>query len=589
MSDSAVTRPGIVWLYLGLVIATGGGAVAFSLHHLLAKPPTTDFYILVGLTILSGLLPVKLHKVVADISVSETFVFSAALLYGPPAGTLLVFLDALVIWTRLMRRGPIKWDRIFFSMTASALSMWVAGSLLFAVLGVPALSGAHRPDVWRFAAGLGVFTAVYFLLNSWLVALAIALEQRRPAWRLWAGNFLKTLGPNYLMPALLAALIAYNSYSIRVAVAFIVLPMFVLFWTLKNGEARIAQINRTFLQAIETLAMAIDAKDQVTAGHIRRVQRNSMALASALGIKDEDTLDALQAAALLHDTGKLHTPDYILNKPGKLTPAEFAKMKLHAAIGADILKNIDFPYPVTPMVRHHHERWDGKGYPDGLKEDAIPLGARILSVVDGYDAMTSDRPYRTGMTRPQAEKALCEGRGAAYDPAVVDAFIRILDRLEHLDAIERAATPAAPAHAELRPDRPVATSIASAEALLAQLRSVVPAATQVLYARGSSNELAVAACWGAGASEIADLRIALGDRMSGWAYANQQAVVNSEAALDLGPVARSVSPPLEYALVVPILDAGECVAVVGLYGANKFTGDDHRAVEAAAGLLRSGS
>jgi putative nucleotidyltransferase with HDIG domain len=214
-------------------------------------------------------------------------------------------------------------------------------------------------------------------------------------------------------------------------------------WSTKRVEAerqKNTELNRVFLSTIEALAMAIDAKDQVTHGHIRRVQRYTMALAEALGIKNEIQTKALQAAALLHDTGKLAVPEYILNKPGALTASEFERMKLHAAVGADILKSIDFPYPVEPIVRHHHENWDGTGYPDGLAGQAIPLGARILSVVDCFDALTSDRPYRPRMTRPQAEQILKDRRNKMYDPWIVDEFLKILDQLERIDAAEQIKT-----------------------------------------------------------------------------------------------------------------------------------------------------
>src|SRR5262249_40353231 len=132
-----------------------------------------------------------------------------------------------------------------------------------------------------------------------------------------------------------------------------------------------------------------------------------------------------EAAALLHDMGKLAVPEYILNKPGPLTPAEFAKMKLHASVGADILSAIDFPYPVVPIVRHHHENWDGSGYPDGIAGADIPVGARILSVVDCFDALTSDRPYRPRLADKDALKILTDRRGTMYDPIVVDTFLAI--------------------------------------------------------------------------------------------------------------------------------------------------------------------
>ena len=162
--------------------------------------------------------------------------------------------------------------------------------------------------------------------------------------------------------------------------------------------------------------MAVDAKDQVTHGHIRRVQRYALGLSEFLGINDERILKAVEAAALLHDMGKLAIPEYILNKPGKLTPAEFDKMKLHAALGADILSAIQFPYPVIPIVRHHHENWDGTGYPDKLRGTEIPMGARILSVVDCYDALTSDRPYSPKLSTAEAVEIIMQRRGTCTTP-----------------------------------------------------------------------------------------------------------------------------------------------------------------------------
>ena len=145
-------------------------------------------------------------------------------------------------------------------------------------------------------------------------------------------------------------------------------------------------------------------------------QAYAIGLARALGVREDATLHAVEAASLLHDMGKLAIPEHILNKPGRLTPSEFEKMKLHAAIGADILSAIHFPYPVMPIVRHHHENWDGTGYPDGLSGTDIPIGARILSVVDCFDALTSDRPYRPALSDDEAIKILLDRRGSMYSP-----------------------------------------------------------------------------------------------------------------------------------------------------------------------------
>ena len=184
-------------------------------------------------------------------------------------------------------------------------------------------------------------------------------------------------------------------------------------------------MDHLYLSTVETLAMAIDAKDDVTHNHVRRVQAYAMGLAKELGVVDELMLKAIEAAALLHDTGKLAVPEHILNKPGKLTESEFEQMKLHVDVGADILSLVEFPYPVVPIVRCHHESWDGSGYPRGVSGEDIPIGARILSVVDCFDALTSDRPYRSAMSAEQAFDILRERSGKMYDPRVVETFIAI--------------------------------------------------------------------------------------------------------------------------------------------------------------------
>jgi putative nucleotidyltransferase with HDIG domain len=321
-------------------------------------------------------------------------------------------------------------------------------------------------------------------------------------------------------------------------------------------------------------------------------------------------LVALRAAALLHDTGKLAVPEYILNKPGPLTTPEFERMKLHAAVGADILKSIDFPYPVEPIVRHHHEAWDGSGYPSGLRGQEIPLGARILSVVDCYDALTSDRPYRPRMNRQQAEQELRERRGKVYDPWVVDQFLRILDRLEEAEAAEQKkslgegtdANTLAPAQLEvisatsaedrefneLRRDLPRATSIVSAaEVLYRHLRRIAPAVSFALYIpKPESTELAVVASFGVGASAIEGLTVPIGERISGWAFAHLQPVLNSDATLELGPVAKTFSVPLRYAAAVPVVD-GRAVAVLVVFSSEPFEKDHRRLLENAATLFVS--
>ena len=429
--------------YIAFVVTAGLAVVAYCCRDLLENRPSPDLAWLALLTLLSGFLPVKLPKVAANISVSETFVFCGTLLFGPSAGAILVFLDVALIWARLWRQ-EVYWHRMLFSLAANPLAIWIAAGVLFKVAGTPplALLPVQPPDE-RLILGLLAFAIVYFILNSSLVAFAIALEQNQNAFEIWSRH-LSRLWLNYWAGASVAALLVSISHKVTLLALSLIAPlMLVLSFTYRwsmgetKAEARLADLKQTFLQTIEALALAIDAKDQVTHGHIRRVQRHTMALADALGVKDETQKDALRAAALLHDTGKLAVPEYILNKPGALTASEFERMKVHAAVGADILKNIEFPYPVDPIARYHHENWDGSGYPEGIRGSDIPLGARILSVVDCYDALTSDRPYRPRMTRQQAEQVLLERRGKHYDPWVVDRFLQILDRLERQEAEEQ--------------------------------------------------------------------------------------------------------------------------------------------------------
>ncbi len=286
-------------------------------------------------------------------------------------------------------------------------------------------------------------------------------------------------------------------------------------------------------------------------------------------------------------------------------------MKVHADVGADIIRSIDFPYPVEPIVRHHHENWNGTGYPAGLKGQEIPVGARILSVVDCYDALTSDRPYRPRYSREHAEQVLRERRGVWYDPWVVDEFLKIVDDLERADAEEdkkvAAGEPQSQPSAnqleviaattaeerefnELRRELPLATSLESAaDVLFRHLRRVIPAANVTLFLPiQETGELAVAASTGVGTSAIEGLQIPIGERVSGWAMAHKQAVVNSNAALELGPVARTFSTPLRYALAVPIITGPQtAVGVITCYGSEPFSGDHRRILEGAATLFAS--
>jgi diguanylate cyclase (GGDEF)-like protein/putative nucleotidyltransferase with HDIG domain len=605
--------------YVVAVALLGAAMLVHSAVELYLDPLRGNWVVLAVLTLLSGSATVRLPSVPATISVSETFVFTSALLFGPAAATVTVALDALVISLWLAKRGhPIH--RIAFNVFALPAAMWVGAHAYYFIGDVPPLyTTAHPINISRLIIPLACFTTIYFGLNSSLIAIAISLERRLSPLRVWRENF-ALLSLNYFGGASAAALLVTYTRNIDFAYVAFALPILaVLYFTffasvrrVDDANRHLSQLNKLYLSTIETLAMAIDAKDQITHGHIRRVQQYAVGLARRMGVTDPKQISAIEAASLLHDMGKLAVPEYILNKPGRLTPAEFEKMKLHASVGADILSAIDFPYPVVPIVRHHHENWDGSGYPDGIGGTEIPIGARILSVVDCFDALTSDRPYRPRLSDADAIRILMERRGSMYDPLVVDTFIR-----EHADLTAETSEAQAPSgglsaitrgtstspDSDTSPDSRLNEISASTEEMLAlyqlaqgltaqldvadaaeliskHLRRVVPASTAVFYIYDTvTDELYVAHAAGEGASHFAGLRIPRGQRLTGWVAANRQSILNSDPVLDLGDVARSLRPPLKSCLSAPLLTGDTLVGVLTVYSPHRQAfSEDHRRI-----------
>ena len=357
---------------------------------------------------------------------------------------------------------------------------------------------------------------------------------------------------------------------------------------LSDAEKYVQTVDKLYLSTIETLATAIEAKDGVTSDHIRRVQKFAIGLAKALGVADEKTIKAINAAALLHDTGKLAVPEHILNKPGKLTALEFEQMKLHVDVGADILSAIDFPYPVVPIVRAHHENWDGTGYPRGLKGEEIPIGARILSVVDCYDALTSDRPYRPALTDAEAMKIVLERRGKMYDPDVVDTFVRVyreiaaevMEPAPHQEALSKIG------RAISAPQPPPATVVTEIRADAPDDLLAIVSLSRVVSGEATFGDAAALATahlsriLGEHAAALRGMSIGMGERLSGWVAACRQTITNSDAALDLYD--RDVK--LGSALSTALMDGDRVVGVFTAYAAapQAFTGDQSRLVEMMA-------
>ncbi|MBI3402217.1 MAG: HD domain-containing protein [Acidobacteria bacterium] len=627
--------PGNRWpaAYLLSMIVAGAAAVLVSVRELVIAPVGLGWFVFAALTVLSGSATLRLPSVPVGFSISDTFTMTAALLFGPAAGTAAVALDSLAISLRLLRR-PLPLRRLLFNATAPALAMWVAAHAFFRLANTGPL--VQHPDAVATLLGpLAGFAAVYFLLNTGLIASAIALEQRARVMSIWRAHFLD-LWLTYFGGAWIAALIimlVYSSQRPSFQTFALVLPLpLILYFTFRSVVDRLQDhlthldtVNRMNLATIDALAQAIDAKDQVTHGHIQRVRLHAIRLAHELGITDEVEMRALEAAALLHDVGKLAVPEHILNKPARLTRAEYDQMKQHAEIGAQILSSIEFPYPVVPIVRHHHEFWDGNGYPSGLRGTNIPIGARILSVVDCFDALTSDRPYRPKLADEDALRVVQERRGTMYDPEIVDAFVRIYPLIAaDVDAAQPRwagfsiiadAAQAASAGGTSKTEDAEAGEASMIEAawnvgmalgsdtnltdtnltdmcdrVRTLLERMMPASTCVLFLYDvSADRLAARSVSGRHADAIRGLTMGLGQRLTGWVAANRAAIVNSDAALDLVNLSPALEPPLRTCLSVPMVANGDIVGVVTVYSTetNAFTDRHQRLLEAIAAKLAS--
>lgn len=606
--------------YLAFVIACGFAALCWSAFTLVTDPPDNRLWLaLLALTCFSSTFAIRIPKVSVTISVSETFVFLAALMYGPAVATVIVAVDGFVIsvWRRLRRA-----EQLLFNVAGPSLSLLVA-AIAFRLAAGHQVGTVHPSSVLDGLVPFGVFTLTYFALNGGLNVGIVALERRVSLWSVWRPHFGVVL-LSYCGSASVAALLIYNRRDFDISTIAIVLPLLVIsYFTFKTSLQRVEdanrhleQMNRLYLSTIETLAMAVDATDQITHGHIRRVQSWAVGLARALGVSDGTQLKAIEAAALLHDVGKLAIPEHILNKPGRLSAGEFEKMKRHASIGADILSAIDFPYPVVPIVRHHHEQWNGAGYPEGLRGSDIPIGARILSVVDCFDALTSDRPYRRALTSDRALEMLLEQRGQAYDPLVVDTFARVFREIAPADGesgargetmreiAEVAHSPSAdrtPRSAPVPVFAPDALPLA--EVLLAgtpraplgqlarevteTLLHLTPASLCVLYAvDDQGGNLMPLQAAGDLAPAVASVRIGVGDRLSGWVAANQRTICNSDASLDFVD-REDLAGTLRVCLSVPLTCGDALEGVVSLYAGpqSAFSESQRVAVESAARTL----
>ena len=476
----------------------------------------------------------------------------------------------------------------------------------------------------RFPSGellqLALGGVAFFIVNTLLLAMIISLAEKKRFVKVWR-SFSNWTFIYYLTAVALAEVVHLATGWLGWSFTLALLPLLyavyrscnVYFEKLEQERAHAQNMAALHLRTIEALAMAIEAKDECTHEHLRRVQVYSLELAKHLGLP-EDEMQALQAASILHDIGKLAVPDHIISKPGKLTPEEFDKMKIHTIVGADILEQVAFPYAVAPIVRSHHEKWDGSGYPDGLVGEEIPIGARILSAVDCLDALASDRQYRRALPLDEAMQYVAGLAGQSFDPKVIAIlkehyreFERLaqntpfaVTRLKKDIVVSRGAAPDAGYEKNQAPVEPeesskmqtssVASSRRGMQAILElaqdangslrleellslaaeRLKFIVPYDCIAIYVLQGE---VLKPCYvnGENSRTFASLEIPLGQGLSGWVADNGKPIVNGNPSVEPGYVNDPArSSVLNSALSIPLRDGGERITgALTLYRTDK--------------------
>jgi diguanylate cyclase (GGDEF)-like protein/putative nucleotidyltransferase with HDIG domain len=586
----------------------------------LARGSVNFEWVLLGMVtiMLVSRLDIGIPKTTSTVTLSDTFIFISVLLYGTHASVVLAGLDAAVCTLHLKNRRRIIW----FNAGVMSLSVFIASSSLSFVFGDLKALALDMNGLFMAAAMLAL---IHYILNSGLMSVVTALRQGHGLLKTWKNSFLWT-SISYFAGAVTACLViklitVISFYAFIISVPILTITYFtykVYLDRVETSNRHAEQMADLHLRTIEALAIAIDAKDEVTHDHVRRVQIYATGLARLFGLSEPE-IEALKAGALLHDIGKLAVPDYILNKPGPLTPAEFDKMKVHTIVGAEILERVGFPYPVVPVVRHHHERWDGRGYPDGLRGDEIPITARILMVSDCFDAVRENRQYRKAMTREEAIMVLKDGSGTFFDPSVVSTF---LDHLKDFEAEirEQQVEPQIPesrrrkdvdkewkpengpvvferirsAHREVITLYDIAQTIGTSLDLRdtfavfsSRLQDIVSYTTCVLYlVRQDSTELEAAHVSGRNAERFKGRRIPSGAGITGWVVANRHSMHNCDPRLDFDASKTELEEPYNTASVVPLMRDGNVLGALALYSSEliSYTADHLRLIEAVAKL-----
>ncbi len=604
-------------IYVVLVLL-GGGAV-LGLYGLEPIEEPTLFFALLFFSSLASALKVNLPLTTSGstMSVSYAVDFASLLLLGADPT---MFVAATSAWAQCTFRTQVKSPvyRTLFSMASLVLTVKAAG-VVYTWLGGPAPGAPFSiTTIPRPLVGAAI---VYFVSNTSFIATAIGLTSSQSPLRVWNENFLWS-APSYFVGAGAAALGASvldrGGYWMATLVAA---PLYLTYRTYKvylgriqDQQRHVQQVSDLHLATIEALALAIDAKDQTAQSHIRRVQMFAAGLAEALGMSAND-IQGVKTAALLHDIGKLAVPEHILSKPGPLTQEEFQKIRIHPQVGAEIISGVPFPYPVAPLIISHHERWDGKGYPVGLKGDEIPLGARILTVVDYFDALMSDRPYHRAMSQEDALKLLSQESGKALDPRVVDTFITLYPRLAveadksqeparrltRVPSKNPSAQPAvglvdqppartnvfqdiALAHREIYALYEIAQALGSSlgvadtmALISSKLSNIVPFSCCALYLRQENERLQCKFATGVDADIIQRFTIHSGEGLAGWVARNRRPLVNARPSADFEAAGETTATTLRSALVCPLVFNDRFIGTMAVYHTTEtiYT-DDHR-------------
>jgi diguanylate cyclase (GGDEF)-like protein/putative nucleotidyltransferase with HDIG domain len=607
-----VRRPLAGQIYVSAMIALGAVVMFSALTSVQFSRPGL-FAALLVLSLISSALKVDMPLGVGSscISLSYAVDFTALLLLGP-APTMLI--AATSGWSqctfKMSERNPAY--KTLFSMATLTLSVAAAGAT-YTWLGGTYGSLPSSPLQPLMAAAM-----VYFLVNSLAVAAAFGLSKGRNVFSVWHDNFLWTVS-SYVVGAIgagIAVEVFDTAGQWQTALAFV--PLGLTYRTYRIYLKRITEEQRRSAEwaqlhrdSTEVLARAIQAKDEGGGCHVERVQYYAMALAHRLELSDVDR-QAVEIAALLHDIGKLAVPEHILSKPGPLTPDERKKMQMHAQIGAEIVGAVPFPCPVAPLVRSHHERWDGKGYPAGLSGDQIPIGARILSVADFFDALTHGRPYRPAVSPAAAIRMMNEEAGRAFDPAIVARFTELLPVLTpptndgFLRRLRRpdAASDGASTHAEEQLGGDAFAKIASANRetyalyeiaqsmgrtmslpdtmsfVSARLATLMPVSAFALFVRRGTEDLRCRFATGLHGHLLEEASIAEGQGLSGWVARHRRPLINGLPVAEFTAAGQEAGDiKLLSALICPLTVGDEVIGTIAVYHdeAESYT-DDHRRV-----------